>query len=99
MSLQLTRSRYASLLELTVSAVFLTPILFSMRIRSPFFVNLTTFKVIMKKLVFIFSLLFFTSLVDAQFYNGSQMEFGKNRVQYNEPHAWQWYKFEKCNVY
>lgn len=35
----------------------------------------------------------------AQFYNGSQMEFGKNRVQYNEPRLWQWYKFDKCNVY
>ncbi|MBI4929160.1 MAG: PD40 domain-containing protein [Bacteroidetes bacterium] len=27
------------------------------------------------------------------------MEFGKNRVQYDEPRLWQWYKFEKYNVY
>ncbi len=35
----------------------------------------------------------------SQFYSGSQMEFGKNRVQYDEPRLWQWYKFEKYNVY
>lgn len=34
-----------------------------------------------------------------QFYSGSQMEFGKNRVQYDPPRQWQWYKFEKYNVY
>ncbi|MBI3500313.1 MAG: hypothetical protein HY063_00815 [Bacteroidetes bacterium] len=27
------------------------------------------------------------------------MEFGKNRVQYDEPRLWQWFKFEKYNVY
>ncbi|MFI5164599.1 MAG: hypothetical protein ACHQHP_05045 [Bacteroidia bacterium] len=27
------------------------------------------------------------------------MEFGKNRVQFDEPREWQWYKFEKCNIY
>ncbi|MBI4947818.1 MAG: PD40 domain-containing protein [Bacteroidetes bacterium] len=39
------------------------------------------------------------ALTFSQFYNGSQMEFGKNRVQFNESRAWQWYKFDKCNVY
>jgi WD40 repeat protein len=35
----------------------------------------------------------------SQFYSGSQMEFGKNRVQFDEPRLWQWYKYEKYNVY
>src|SRR5213593_1602958 len=35
----------------------------------------------------------------AQFYNGSQQEFGKNRVQYDEPRTWTWYKFEKFDAY
>ena len=35
----------------------------------------------------------------AQFYSGSQMDFGKNRVQFDEPRLWQWYKFDKYNVY
>lgn len=39
------------------------------------------------------------SAMHAQFYSGSQMEFGKNRVQFDEPRLWQWYKFEKYNVY
>jgi len=39
------------------------------------------------------------TLLFSQFYSGSQMEFGKNRVQYDEPRLWQWYKFEKYNVY
>ena len=53
----------------------------------------------MKKLPFIFLFFLFSSILHGQFYNGSQMTFGKNRVQFNEPHAWQWYKFDKCNIY
>jgi WD40-like Beta Propeller Repeat len=34
----------------------------------------------------------------AQFYNGLQMEFGKNRIQYNE-FLWQSMKFEKFDTY
>ncbi len=34
----------------------------------------------------------------AQFYNGSQMSFGKNRVQYKE-FFWTYYKFDKYDVY
>jgi Tol biopolymer transport system component len=34
----------------------------------------------------------------AQFYNGSQMNFGKNRVQYKE-FLWTYYKFEKYDIY
>lgn len=34
----------------------------------------------------------------AQFYNGSQQEFGKNRVQYEEFY-WQYYSYEEYDVY
>lgn len=53
----------------------------------------------MKKFLFVFCFWLLANLVSAQFYSGSQMEFGKNRVQYDEPRLWQWYKFEKYNVY
>ncbi len=34
----------------------------------------------------------------AQFYNGHQMSFGKNRVQYNDFY-WQYYRFDKFDTY
>jgi hypothetical protein len=34
----------------------------------------------------------------AQFYNGSQMSFGKNRIQYKE-FLWTYYKFDKFDIY
>jgi len=37
-------------------------------------------------------------LMQAQFYNGMQMEFGKNRVQYNERY-WKFYRYERFDVY
>lgn len=39
-----------------------------------------------------------TSTLRAQFYNGSQMEFGKNRVQY-EKIDWHLYRFDRFDVY
>jgi hypothetical protein len=39
-----------------------------------------------------------TTSVFAQFYNGLQMSFGKNRVQYDHFY-WQYYRFEKFDVY
>jgi len=36
--------------------------------------------------------------LDAQFYNGMQMTFGKNRVQYNGNY-WKFYRFERFDVY
>ena len=36
--------------------------------------------------------------LSAQFYNGMQMNFGKNRVQYNNRY-WKFYRFEKFDVY
>lgn len=35
----------------------------------------------------------------SQFYNGSQLEFGKNRVQYNQDRVWFYYRFEEFNTY
>ena len=34
----------------------------------------------------------------AQFYNGMQMSFGKNRVQY-KTNFWTYYRFDKFDVY
>ncbi|HPM12154.1 MAG TPA: hypothetical protein PK734_01545 [Bacteroidales bacterium] len=34
----------------------------------------------------------------AQFYNGTQMSFGKNRVQYHEP-FWRYYRYQEFDVY
>ena len=39
----------------------------------------------------------FTNL-SAQFYNGMQMNFGKNRVQYNDMY-WKYYRFDRYDVY
>ena len=36
--------------------------------------------------------------LSAQFYNGMQMNFGKNRVQYNNRY-WKFYRFERFDVY
>lgn len=43
-------------------------------------------------------LLLTASHTTAQFYNGSQMEFGKNRVQFNK-FEWSFYRFDKFDVY
>jgi hypothetical protein len=40
----------------------------------------------------------FTGNLDAQFYNGHQMSFGKNRVQYNDA-VWSFYRYENFDVY
>lgn len=38
------------------------------------------------------------SMAEAQFYNGSNLTFGKNRIQYQE-FIWQYYRFEKFDTY
>ena len=43
-------------------------------------------------------LLVSTRKADAQFYNGHQMKFGKNRVQYNTFY-WKYYRFGRYDVY
>lgn len=42
--------------------------------------------------------LFFVTSGYSQFYNGSQMSFGKNRIQYKE-FLWTYYKFEDFDIY
>ena len=51
---------------------------------------------IIRLLLSLFSLLSFTSF--AQFYNGTQMTFGKNRIQYKE-FLWTYYKFDDFDIY
>jgi hypothetical protein len=41
---------------------------------------------------------FLPSLTFSQFYNGSQMEFGKNRIQHDE-FLWTFYRFDKFDTY
>ncbi len=53
----------------------------------------------MKKIFLAYCFVLLSQFVHAQFYSGSQMEFGKNRVQFDEPRLWQWYKYDKYNVY
>ncbi len=36
--------------------------------------------------------------ISAQFYNGTSMEFGKNRIQYSD-YFWSHYRYEKFNIY
>ncbi|MBA4322450.1 MAG: hypothetical protein C0408_06480, partial [Odoribacter sp.] len=49
---------------------------------------------------FLFTVLFFWSLTAAngQFYNGLQMNFGKNRVQYYD-YYWSYYRFDDIDCY
>ncbi len=51
-----------------------------------------------KKILYIIFFLVLSNIVDAQFYNGYQMTFGKNRVQY-DPFEWQYYRFDKFDTY
>ncbi|MBN2347637.1 MAG: PD40 domain-containing protein [Bacteroidales bacterium] len=52
-----------------------------------------------KKLFFSFLILIgFRQTLQGQFYNGHQMDFGKNRVQYNDFY-WQFNRYDKYDVY
>ncbi|MEO6884485.1 MAG: hypothetical protein ABI199_10745 [Bacteroidia bacterium] len=48
--------------------------------------------------IFLLCILFFSSPAKAQFYTGSQQDFGQNRVQY-EPFLWTYYSYDKYDVY
>ena len=52
----------------------------------------------MKQFYISLLLLLATSSAFGQFYNGHQMTFGKNRVQYNE-FTWQFYRFDRFDTY
>jgi len=51
-----------------------------------------------RKHLILTSLLLSTAGLHAQFYNGMQMSFGKNRVQFNEQY-WKFYRFDRFDVY
>lgn len=56
----------------------------------------------MRKTLYIFLTIFALLLggtAYAQFYNGSQMEFGKNRVQYMKDQFWSFYRFDRFDTY
>jgi hypothetical protein len=53
---------------------------------------------IFKTFLSVILLLLLSTLVHSQFYNGSQMSFGKNRVQYKE-FFWTYYKYDDFDVY
>lgn len=56
-------------------------------------------KLKISRILLIFSLLFSMSIpVKSQFYNGSQMPFGKSRVQYND-FVWTYYRFPEFDIY
>ncbi len=46
-------------------------------------------------IIVLFTLLMPFQKVSAQFYNGSHMSFGKNRVQYNEERIWSQFRFKE----
>lgn len=46
----------------------------------------------------ILTVLLISPVIHAQFYNGMQMTFGKNRVQYTDKY-WKFYRFERFDVY
>jgi len=50
------------------------------------------------KYFLVFLMAFFFLTASGQFYNGHQMKFGKNRVQYNTFY-WKYYRFERFDVY
>lgn len=52
----------------------------------------------MNRILFSTFLLFSCSLLQAQFYNGSQLEFGKNRVQHKSP-IWSFYRYQRYDVF
>ncbi len=60
------------------------------------FKNIINYKCI--GLILFATALLFTSKVNAQFYNGSNQTFGKNRVQYNN-FLWTYYKFRDIDTY
>lgn len=67
------------------------------------FTNFTFFFLFMKCLKKIFAIIIvnvlFYSALNAQFYNGLQMTFGKNRVQYTNEKIWSYYSWQRFDTY
>lgn len=60
--------------------------------------NLLNMPGCLRKLLILLVGILLTGMVHAQFYNGHQMSFGKNRVQYRE-FLWQFYRLDKFDAY
>jgi hypothetical protein len=52
----------------------------------------------LKASFFVLFVLVFTKNINAQFYYGSQLEFGKNRIQYDRE-VWSHYKYQRYDIY
>jgi WD40 repeat protein len=52
----------------------------------------------MKKILYTFFIILITLTAKAQFYNGLEMSFGKNRVQY-KPYNWRYLHYNKFDIY
>ncbi|MBN2747139.1 MAG: hypothetical protein JXR34_10475 [Bacteroidales bacterium] len=46
-----------------------------------------------------FTLLVISTFTQAQFYNGSQMSFGKNRIQTDDERTWTYFRFKQFDTY
>lgn len=51
------------------------------------------------KIYIVFILIFSASKSYSQFYNGLQMTFGKNRVQWSDEKIWSYFRFDKFDTY
>jgi len=49
--------------------------------------------------VFVLLIVMSTGRMFAQFYSGSQMTFGKNRIQYNDERTWSYFRFKDFDTY
>jgi len=58
----------------------------------------TGFRPSLKFVFLLMAVLFLQTSADAQFYNGLQMDFGKNRVQYHDFY-WSYYRYDRFDVY
>lgn len=59
---------------------------------------ISTYKLLVIKPLIVMAFVLIGYSLSAQFYNGSNMTFGKNRVQYNE-FLWLYYKFDDFDTY
>lgn len=64
-------------------------------VKNTFFIS---YKTLVISIVILSGLFINSSVVNAQFYTGSQMEFGKNRVKY-ENFFWTYYSYDRYDVY
>jgi WD40 repeat protein len=60
--------------------------------------NITKYKTVKNFIVILMACFLVQSNLSAQFYNGHQMQFGKNRVQYNKFY-WEYYRFDRYDTY